>query len=82
MRWTSTLACLRFCNGWLLALALCCAPALVRAQAVPAGQGLVADSTELRVLRQFYYATGGDGWYNRTNWLTGTTLADAAPGPG
>ena len=25
-----------------------------RAQAVPPGEGLVADSTELRVLRQFY----------------------------
>ncbi|WP_161599639.1 DUF6443 domain-containing protein [Hymenobacter nivis] len=49
-----------------------------RAQGVPAGQGLVADSTELRVLRQFYYATGGDGWYHHTNWLQGTTLADAA----
>ena len=31
-------------------------------------QGLVPDSVELRVLRQFYYATGGDGWTNRTGW--------------
>jgi hypothetical protein len=29
------------------------------AQGVPADQGLVADTTELRVLRQFYQATDG-----------------------
>jgi Leucine-rich repeat (LRR) protein len=45
---------------------------------VPPGEGLVADSTELRVLRQFYAATGGPQWTTRTNWLTGTTLAEAA----
>jgi RHS repeat-associated protein len=35
-------------------------------------QGLVADSTELRVLRQFYASTKGDQWVssNRTNWPT------------
>ncbi|UYZ61208.1 DUF6443 domain-containing protein [Hymenobacter latericus] len=41
-----------------------------------AGQGLVADSTELRVLRQFYYATGGPQWMRKDNWLLGTSLAD------
>ncbi|MBD2768430.1 hypothetical protein IC235_11065, partial [Hymenobacter sp. BT664] len=49
-----------------------------RAQAVPPGQGLVADTTELRVLREFYDATDGPQWTTRTNWLTGTTLAQAA----
>ncbi|MBD2769341.1 hypothetical protein IC235_15745, partial [Hymenobacter sp. BT664] len=49
-----------------------------RAQAGPPGQGLVADTTELRVLRQLYYATNGPQWTTRTNWLTGTTLAQAA----
>ena len=47
------------------------------AQGVPSGQGLVADSTELRVLREFYATTGGPQWRNQTNWLSGTTLADA-----
>ena len=37
------------------------------AQTLPASKGLVADATELRVLQQ-----------SQTNWLTGTTLADAA----
>ncbi|WP_345055661.1 DUF6443 domain-containing protein, partial [Hymenobacter glaciei] len=49
-----------------------------QAQTVPAGQGLVADTTELRVLRELYAATGGPQWTNHTNWLSGTTLADAA----
>ncbi|SMC00677.1 hypothetical protein SAMN00120144_3057 [Hymenobacter roseosalivarius DSM 11622] len=44
----------------------------------PSAEGLVPDSTELRVLREFYAATGGPTWTNRTNWLSGTTLADAA----
>ena len=48
-----------------------------RAQTLPPGQGLVADTTELRVLRQFYAATGGPQWTTRTNWLQGTTLAEA-----
>ena len=41
-------------------------------------QGLVADSTELRVLRQFYTATGGPTWHRNGGWLTGATLADVA----
>ncbi|MBD2769597.1 hypothetical protein IC235_17040 [Hymenobacter sp. BT664] len=49
-----------------------------RAQTVPPGQGQVADTTELRVLRQLYHATAGPRWTTRTNWLTGTTLAQAA----
>jgi len=62
------------------ALVFCAVAGLsaARAQTMPAGQGLVADTTELRVLRQFYYATGGATWYNRTNWLQGNTLGDAA----
>jgi hypothetical protein len=49
-----------------------------QAQTVPAGEGLVADTTEMRVLREFYAATGGDRWTTRTHWLQGTTLAEAA----
>ncbi|MBD2770373.1 hypothetical protein IC235_21000 [Hymenobacter sp. BT664] len=49
-----------------------------QAQVVPAEQGQVADTTELRVLRQLYHATNGPQWTTRTNWLTGTTLAQAA----
>lgn len=44
----------------------------------PGPEGLVPDSTELRVLRQVYYATGGPAWHNGTNWLTGATLAQTA----
>jgi len=44
----------------------------------------VADSTELRVLRQFYQATGGEQWTASTHWPTtpaqwvAATLASAA----
>jgi RHS repeat-associated protein len=38
----------------------------------------VADSTEVRVLRQLYAATGGPQWAVRDNWLQGTTLAEAS----
>jgi RHS repeat-associated protein len=31
-------------------------------------EGLVPDSTELRVLHQLYMATGGDSWNYRANW--------------
>jgi RHS repeat-associated protein len=34
-------------------------------------EGLVPDSTELRVLHQFYRATHGENWTNHTNWPTG-----------
>ncbi len=46
MRWTSPLPAVRFSCLLLLTLLL---SAQARAQTVPAGQGLVADSTELRV---------------------------------
>ena len=36
-------------------------------------QGLVADSTELRVLRQFYNATGGANWTTKTGWASLTS---------
>ena len=49
-----------------------------QAQSVSPGEGLVADTTELRVLRQFYAATGGPQWHNQSNWFSGTTLADAS----
>ena len=66
-------------NLWRWLLLLMTLPLGVRAQTVPPGQGLVADSTELRVLRQFYYATGGPQWYSNSynKWLTGTTLTEA-----
>ncbi|MCB2379963.1 DUF6443 domain-containing protein [Hymenobacter sp. BT635] len=41
-------------------------------------EGLVPDSTELRVLHQFYYATNGPEWTDQTRWLDGTTVAEAA----
>jgi hypothetical protein len=44
-------------GGLILLLGWLGATGPVRAQAVPPGEGLVADSTELRVLRQFYAAT-------------------------
>ncbi|UOQ54228.1 DUF6443 domain-containing protein [Hymenobacter cellulosivorans] len=47
------------------------------AQTIP-HQGEVPDSTELRVLRQFYYATDGPAWTHHEQWLAGSTLADAA----
>jgi len=77
MRWTFILARFRCFIGPLLALTLVLVAESAHAQAVPVGQGLVADTTELRVLRQFYYTTGGPAWNNRTNWLSGTTLAEA-----
>lgn len=57
--------------SWFAALAAV-APTSARAQ------GLVDDTTEVRILRQFYYHTGGPQWVTRTHWLDGTTLADAA----
>ncbi|WP_345125078.1 DUF6443 domain-containing protein, partial [Hymenobacter antarcticus] len=62
----------------ILLILLCAAALATRAQSVPAGEGLVADTTELRVLRELYTATGGPQWTDHTNWLSGTTLADAA----
>ncbi|AMJ67760.1 hypothetical protein [Hymenobacter sp. PAMC 26628] len=53
-----------------------------QAQTVPAGQGLVADATELSALRAFYNATGGPNWTTRPGWLKGTTLAEAGNWPG
>ena len=38
----------------------------------------VADSVELRVLRHFYYKTGGDQWNNRTGWPTTPAAWQAA----
>lgn len=49
---------------WLL-LVLLLAPLGAWAQL---NEGQVADSTELRVLHQFYTSTGGDQWTNRINW--------------
>jgi RHS repeat-associated protein len=51
---------------WLLVLTLF-RPLASRAQV---NEGLVPDATELRVLREFYLATGGDSWSDRTNWPT------------
>ncbi|MBD2768464.1 hypothetical protein IC235_11240 [Hymenobacter sp. BT664] len=67
--------------GGRLALIILLALAAIlgaQAQTVPPDQGLVADTTELRVLRQFYYATNGPQWWRQDNWLRGTTLDQAA----
>ncbi|MCB2380468.1 DUF6443 domain-containing protein [Hymenobacter sp. BT635] len=45
-----------------------------RPQARAQSQGLVPDSTEVRVLRQLYAKTRGSAWLTQTNWLEGTTL--------
>ncbi len=47
MSWTATLAPLKCSAALALLVGLLLAPAAGRAQAVPAGQGLVADETEL-----------------------------------
>jgi RHS repeat-associated protein len=54
--------------GVLLGVGL---PLLAAANQVP-------DAAELQALRQFYADTQGAGWVDNTNWLQGTTLADAA----
>jgi len=83
MRRTSTRAALRFCLTLLLGLS-CALSARRGAAQTPYSQGLVADSTELRVLHQLYAATGGDQWTTRTNWpatpaaWAQATLPDAA----
>ncbi|RAK70027.1 DUF5675 family protein [Hymenobacter edaphi] len=42
-------------------------------------QGMVPDSTELRVLRQFYHHTGGAQWTGQSGWLgPANTIADVA----
>ncbi len=69
MRWTSTASFFpRLVGCLLLGLLLSARPGHAQTS-----QGLVADSTELRVLRQFYYATRGATWRNRTNWPTSPT---------
>lgn len=44
----------------------------------PVGEGVVPDSLELAALRALYTSTNGPGWHRNTNWLKGTTLAEAA----
>ena len=80
MRRTSTLApaFFRRLRPLLLSLGLLLTLTRGLAQALPGDQGLVADSTEVRVLRQLYTATGGTQWTVSDNWLQGTTLAEAA----
>lgn len=78
MRRTSTVCPFRFCLALLVGLQLLLASTRSHAQGLPASEGQVADSTELRVLRQFYASTNGDQWHNHTNWLQGTTSADFA----
>jgi RHS repeat-associated protein len=88
---TLTSAFLRCLRALLLCVALLLVvwPSLAQRQApivyptgkgttVRGNEGLVADSTELRVLRQFYYATNGDNWANNANWLQHTTLDSVA----
>ena len=69
MRWTSTASYFsRLVGCLLLGLLLNARPGQAQTS-----QGLVADSTELRVLHQFYTATKGATWSKRTNWPTSTT---------
>jgi len=78
MRLLATRRSLLHSYSWrllLLAVLLLNTPLLSRAQV---NEGLVPDATELSALRDLYAATGGPKWYTRTNWLQGTTLADAA----
>ncbi|MGI4734871.1 MAG: DUF6443 domain-containing protein [Janthinobacterium lividum] len=65
-------------RGWglgslLLNLSLLLAPRAGWAQVVPPEQGLIADTTEARVLHQLYLATNGDGWTGRANWPLSTS---------
>lgn len=49
------------------------------ARAQEAGpEGLVPDAIELAALRALYTSTNGPAWTNHTNWLQGTTLAEAS----
>ncbi|WP_167856469.1 DUF6443 domain-containing protein [Hymenobacter metallicola] len=62
--------------GFLVILLLALgANVTARAQAF---EGQIPDSTELRVLRQFYYATNGPDWSRNDHWLEGSTVASAA----
>ncbi|MGI4823594.1 MAG: DUF6443 domain-containing protein [Janthinobacterium lividum] len=78
MRRTSTACPFRCCLAFLVGLRLLLTAAIGHAQALPASEGQVADTTEVRVLRQLYAATGGPQWTVRDNWLQGTTMAEAA----
>jgi RHS repeat-associated protein len=66
-------------GGWLAtALLVASITVTTRAQSV---EGLVPDSTELRVLRQFYHHTGGSGWasHGSDHWLEpATRVSDLA----
>jgi RHS repeat-associated protein len=73
MNYATALAIFRFLAVIILILGSSCAIPL-QAQT---DEGLVADSTELRVLRQFYWATGGTNWLHSDHWLQGTSLAEA-----
>jgi RHS repeat-associated protein len=83
MRWISTRAPYKCFLQQLLGFLLLLGPLVGWAQAPP-NQGLVADSTELRVLRQLYRTSDGPHWGNNANWPTTesawaqATLAQAA----
>ncbi|GAA3934858.1 DUF6443 domain-containing protein [Hymenobacter algoricola] len=78
----------QLCGALLLLFSLCLSATSGRAQSY---QGLVPDSTEMRVLRQFYYATDGPHWTDAASashwpateaaWAS-ATLEDAAAWPG
>ncbi|MGI4760326.1 MAG: hypothetical protein ACRYF0_06450 [Janthinobacterium lividum] len=78
MAWTTTAHAYRFPFFLLQSLLLLLTASFGWAQTLPPREGLVADSTELRVLRQFYFATDGPQWSDHTNWLHGTTLDSVA----
>ncbi|WP_082115912.1 leucine-rich repeat domain-containing protein [Hymenobacter terrenus] len=56
----------------------CLLAASVAGYAQPTSEGRVPDAIELAALRALYNSTNGPNWTNHTNWLTGTTMADAA----
>ncbi|UYZ62540.1 leucine-rich repeat domain-containing protein [Hymenobacter weizhouensis] len=63
---------------WFLCALLAMSSRDAWGQASPANEGVVPDATELAALRDFYNSTTGGTWKNQTNWLKGTSLADAA----
>lgn len=66
----------RYLACWCLFFISCCYSLPSRGQS--SGQGQVPDAVELAALQQFYESLHGENWYNKTNWLTGTTTDEAA----
>jgi hypothetical protein len=77
MRRTATLSPIRhlLLGLWLVLGALLACPHSSCAQG---SQGAVADSTELRVLRQLFTSTNGSTWRTRTGWPATAAAWDSA----